>query len=70
MGSPIRAIASLGLERGAQRLRMGPSAAMARMGCWLFNSLLYAPRSAAGGVACVPQDTQASLSSLPQLFER
>ncbi len=55
-------------ERCAPRFR--PSEAMARMGCWLFNSLLYAPRSAAGGVACVPQDTQASLTSLPQLFER
>ncbi len=50
--------------------RPRPSAAMARVGCWLFNSLLYAPRSAAGGVACVPKDTQASLSGLPQLFER
>ena len=53
-----------------ERCAARPSAAMARVGCWLFNSLLYAPRSAAGGVACVPQDTQASLSSLPQLFER
>ena len=59
--------------RGAQRLRVRGRAqrseAMARMDVGS-PAPLYAPRSAAGGVACVPQDTHASWSSPPQLFER
>ena len=39
-------------------------------GCFAPFAPLDAPRSAAGGVACVPKDTHASLSSSPQLFER
>ena len=39
-------------------------------GCSAPFAPLDAPRSAAGGVACVPKDTHASLSSSPQLFER
>ena len=59
--------------RGAKRLRVlgraQRSKAMARMD--VFSAApLYAPRSAAGGVACVPKDTHASWSSSSQLFER
>ena len=55
--------------RGACASEFGPSEAMARVDV-RSPSPLYAPRSAAGGVACVPKDTHASLSSSPQLFER
>ena len=46
------------------------SEAMARVDVRAPGSLQDAPRSAAGGVACVPKDTQASWSSLLRLFER
>ena len=57
-----RSACALGAERSAAK--QWPE--------WMLapQSPLYAPRSAAGGVACVPQDTHASWPSSPQLFER
>ncbi len=67
-----RAIASLGPACAARRAcarEAGPSAATARRAVGS-PAPLYAPRSAVGGVACVPKDTQASWTSSSQLFER
>ena len=62
--------------RGRKRLalrkpgRAQRSEAMARVDVRSPGSLQDVPRSAAGGVACVPQDTQASCSDLLRLSER
>ena len=71
-----RAIASLRCARprlaGASATRCANWAERSKgpCGCFAPFAPLDAPRSAAGGVACVPKDTHASLSSSPQLFER
>ena len=71
-----RAIAALGLAcaaRGACAREVGPSAAQRSKGpcgCLVPLAPLDAPRSAAGGVARVPQDTRASWTDSLRLFER
>ena len=76
MRTSTRAIASLRCARpslrSAWRLRPRDGAERSKgpCGCFAPFAPLDAPRSAAGGVACVPKDTHASLSSSPQLFER
>ena len=61
--------------RSARRLRPRGGAersAAKQWPVWMFSpqAPLYGPRSAVGGVACVPQDTHASWTSSSQLFER
>ena len=69
-----RAIAALGLAVAARSACAfwAERSAAKQWPVWLLapQAPLYAPRSAAGGVACGPQDTHASWSDSSQLFER